>query len=133
MKKLLTLLVLFLGLGMANAQNEKFNTFYIYNFINTSDAKTAVFTPIVTIQVENADNSEVRHEIHNQFTAYLKDYVKKKMGIDGVATFGRGEIWLRSVELDREEELAYAAKYQKDKKILFTGSDFDFKFVNPKK
>lgn len=129
MKKLMIILALSLGL-IANAQ-EKFSTFYIYNYFNTADAKTAVFTPIVAIQIEDAGNWKIQEDIRNQFKTYLTNYVKDKMkiNVDEGGFFGLSDVWQRSAEMDREHALEYAAQYQKDKKILFTGQDFNFKYV----
>lgn len=133
MKNLFILLTIFFGFGLTNAQ-EKFNTFYIYNFLNTSKAKIAVFRPIVAIKIENADKWEIQQAIRYQFETYLTNYVQNKMKIDvkGIGIFGRSDVWQRSVELEREEALEYAAKCQKEKKILFTGTDFNFQFTKPK-
>lgn len=133
--KMMSLLAFLSFAVQSQAQaKEEFNVFYIYNSVLSIDKKTEIFTPIVSVNVKMTD-WKVRDAIHNQFRTYFLDYVKNKMKLKEFAngTMGRGEVWERSVQLHREETLDFIKKYQKDKKILFVGNDFDFKFDPTKK
>ena len=124
---IILLAFLFSG-NFATAQEKNPATLYIYGAVNTRDDKGTVFSPVVSVNVEN-NTLNVRSRLATQFQDYLKNYASGEMGIDvRVDVTLSGPVDNRQkVESDRQNWIKRTRETYKYN-IIHTYSNFYFNF-----
>ncbi|AZI55573.1 hypothetical protein EIB75_10070 [Epilithonimonas vandammei] len=114
--------------NFATAQEKNPATLYIYGAVNTRDDKGTVFSPVVSVNVEN-NTLNVRSRLATQFQDYLKNYVSGEMGIDvRVDVTLSGPVDNRQkVEIDRQNWIKRTRETYKYN-IIHTHNNFYFTF-----